>query len=408
MLEAKCQNRENHLRSCISHISKARKKLVAITLDNADQRTYAVQQEAFIVAENFAKHWNAVVFFAIRPSTFFMSKQSGTLSAYQNRVFTISPPRIDQAIELRLRFALELATGRLDVAQLQHIRLELGNVAIFLRGLLQSLRKNREIIEFLDNICGGNVRQVINLISRFIGSANVDSERYIREIGRQGWHYIPTHEFWKSALLGDHQYFDSSSSVAMNVYDVVFPDEKAHFLVPMILAYLGWSGPHRRPDGFIHSDQIVTEMQQNGFGLAAIEDALRRMNNKLLIEAPKRLTFSEDEAGLHGDLERSFRLTSVGAYHSDRWLSEFSYLDAMCIDTPIFDRDVREKIGNVIESFTIQDRHSRAVMFRNYLTAIWSASGLSNQYFDWPHKVSTGNKSFTFVERALRKPQHRK
>ena len=74
MLVANLEDRPEHLRRSIEHISKARKRQVILLLDNADQRPIQIQQDAFVVAQEFAKIWNALVFICVRPQTFFQSK----------------------------------------------------------------------------------------------------------------------------------------------------------------------------------------------------------------------------------------------------------------------------------------------------------------------------------------------
>lgn len=154
--------KDQHLKRSIQHISKARHKQIIISIDNADQRKFDIQQQAFIISQEFAKDWNAVVFIAVRPQTFYKSKRSGALTAYPHKVFTISPPRVDQMIEKRLEFALNMAQGKLQVQTLK-FNLKAKNLVIFLKALIFSLRKNKEIHIFLSNITGGNVRGVIDL-----------------------------------------------------------------------------------------------------------------------------------------------------------------------------------------------------------------------------------------------------
>ncbi|WP_214672109.1 hypothetical protein, partial [Escherichia coli] len=60
-----------------------------IVLDNADQRTFETQQEAFLVAQELASNRTMLIFVALRPSTFYASKLSGALSGYKNEVLSI-------------------------------------------------------------------------------------------------------------------------------------------------------------------------------------------------------------------------------------------------------------------------------------------------------------------------------
>jgi len=87
-LHGKIQKKAEHLRSSIQHIVAGRNKQVVLMVDNADQRNIDVQQEAFIIAQNFSQQWRAAVFITVRPQTFHQSKRAGTFAAYPQKVFT--------------------------------------------------------------------------------------------------------------------------------------------------------------------------------------------------------------------------------------------------------------------------------------------------------------------------------
>ncbi len=397
-LGEKTKHRDIHLKQSILHIARGRKKQVIFVLDNADQRDYTIQQDAFIVAQNLSKDWEAAVFIAVRPQTFYKSKHSGSLNAYPHRVFTIAPPRVDQVIEKRLKFALNMAEGRIQIERLQDIQIRLVNISIYLRALLWTLSKNNETVEFLSNITAGNVRAIIEFVTKFIGSANVDAEKIINIMERTGSYVIPVHEFWKEALLGEYSYYDPHSSLALNLFDINNANEVEHFLLPMVLAFFQFDGAHKSSDGFVFSSDVITEMQEWGFSPGSTETALRRANNNKLIETPQRVTFEEDEDGLSGDIPMCFRISTIGAYHLLRWISDFSYLDAMSYDTPILDKSVQEKLSPRISSFSIIDRLERALTFRSYLTTVWHSSNLAPQYFDWTSSIEAGKESFNRVQ----------
>ena len=172
-------NKSEHLRRSLEHVALARKRQIIIIFDNADQRATEVQQAAFIISQEFAQNWNALVFITVRPQTFFQSKRAGALAAYPHNVFTILPPRPEVVIERRLIFALKVAEGRISPDALQGVRLNLGNMVVFLRALLYSMEKNRDITEILANITGGNIRAVVEFVRQFIGSPNVEAEKIV-------------------------------------------------------------------------------------------------------------------------------------------------------------------------------------------------------------------------------------
>ncbi|WP_027469226.1 hypothetical protein [Deefgea rivuli] len=397
-LSKKLESKEDHLRVSIKQIQKTTNKQLIIIFDNVDQRELETQQKAFIVSQGVAQHWAAIVFLSVRPNTFHQSKRTGALSAYPNKVFYIMPPRPEQVLEKRLIFALNIAEGRLPIESISSVSLNLESIAIFLKALLHSLRKNPAVAEFLSNITGGNVRSMLDFVTKFTGSPNVDSDKIIEIYSRVGEYIIPVHEFSKAALLGDYSNYDPNSSLAMNLFDVRYPDIREHFLCSLVLGYLNYDASHRNVEGFVSALIIKEEMQSHGFTVEQSESALRRLTNKKLIETTQRVTFEESSGSeLVGDLTDAFRVTTVGAYHLLRWCPTFAYLDAMVFDTPIFDSGVQGKCSLEMESFDIRHRYARTVDFRNYLCRVWDASGLSAPYFDWKTVLIKGERTFESV-----------
>jgi hypothetical protein len=117
-LESKLEDKEQHLKYSLNHISRGRKKQIVMFLDNADQRDEETQQSAFLIAQEIAENWPATIFVSLRPETFNRSATVGALTGYSPKVFTIAPPRIERVIDKRLGFALELAIGNTRIEAL--------------------------------------------------------------------------------------------------------------------------------------------------------------------------------------------------------------------------------------------------------------------------------------------------
>jgi hypothetical protein len=228
--------KDGHLHAALGHLAKGRKKQIILVMDNADQRNFTVQQEAFLIAQELAATRSLLVFVALRPSTFYQSKTTGALSGYQHKILTISPPPADEVIQRRLGYAVRVAEGKIEPATFSGIRLQLRSVVSFLNATLRSIRTSEQIRLFLSNITGGNTRAVIELITGFCGSPNVDSQKIVRIEQEQGDYKVPLHEFTKHVLLGEYAYFNSQSSfVACNIFDVSTADPREHFLVSLII-----------------------------------------------------------------------------------------------------------------------------------------------------------------------------
>lgn len=402
MLYEKLIVKDEHLKNSISHFSKQSKRQVIICLDNADQRDFDTQQRAFVISQELAKEWDSLVFISVRPQTFFKSKSSGALTAYPHKVFTISPPRIDQVLDKRLQFALEMSQGKIPLEKAEFVRINIDNLSLFIKVLLESLRNNKALGEFIENITGGNVRQALSFITGFIGSPNVEAEKIIHTYEKEGRYLIPVHEFSKQALLGEFSHFDPNTSLAMNMFDVSIADESEHFLVPLIVALLSEKKEIQDRDGFCETHKIIDEMQSLGFISSQTENALRRTTNKKLIETSQRFTFEEDETGLIGEMPTKFRTTSIGQYHLKRWISDFAYLDAMLFDTPIFNPEIVNSMRSSCESFNIDERYKRTAVFKEYLLTAWHKLANKPSYFDMNEALKMGASSFESVQRAIK------
>ncbi len=401
LLEDLTQNTVQHLQKCIQHLSKGRRKQVVICIDNADQRDLQDQQKAFLAAQEFAAIWQALVLVSIRPRTYFASKSAGSISAYPQRILTISPPRVDLVLEKRLKFSLDLAEGKVPLDRLEGISVRLDSIAFFLRALMYSLRNNRELSELLSNITGGNIREVFELIKGFIGSANVDSDKIIDIMSRSDSKYvIPLHEFSKQALLGEYSHYHAKSSIAYNLFDLRYPDEREHFLSLFLISFLISDSPGKTTEGFFQTAEILREMQLYGYVPDQVEHALRRLTNKKLIETTERITFDEGLQGLVGDMPLAFRVTTIGSYHVMRWAPSFAYLDAMVFDTPILDEPLKREISVHLTSFDIRHRYARSTAFDKYLLDVWGRLDSHPIYFDWPTMRRAAEPSFASVKRA--------
>lgn len=400
-LSEKIARPDIHLQAALGHLSHGRRKQIVLVIDNADQRTFEVQQQAFLIAQELASTRNVLVFVALRPSTFYLSKTTGALSGYQNRLLSISPPPADEVIQKRLVFATLVAEGKIAPAALSGIHLHVGSVVAFLQATLRSIRTNRAIRQFLGNITGGNTRAVIELVTAFVGSPNVDSKKIVEIEERTRSYNIPLHEFTKHALLGDYAYYNSNSSlVACNIFDISSADPREHFLASLVIGFLSSNLGIPDNDGFVSGTNVFHEMLRSGYVEDQIRHALKRLATKRLIETPhshyRELRVEDDEP----PEKFYYRVTTVGMYHVQFWTGSFAFLDAVSTDTPIFDQELRQVVTEHAASFTIRDRYNKATAFRKYLEDQWHLLDCGATYYDFPALVQRQNETFLSVRRA--------
>ncbi|SEH88478.1 hypothetical protein SAMN02799636_04275 [Methylobacterium sp. 275MFSha3.1] len=390
---------DEHMKRALVYLSASMGKQIILVIDNADQREFKVQQDAFLIAQELASLRRFLVFIALRPSTFFESKLTGALSGYQNRILTISPPPADEVLRKRIAFAVRVAEGEAAPHALEGIQLNIKSIVYFLQATLRSVRSNAQIRTFLSNITGGNTRLVIELISGFCGSPNVECERIVTIEREKGDYQVPLHEFTKHALLGEYSYYNPLSSlVGCNIFDISTADPREHFICCLLIAYISSPLGVKDNDGFVGGAAIQKELTRLGFNDDQIAHALRRLAKKRLIETPhahyRELPVAEDV----DPLQYYFRATSIGLYHIRFWAGSFSFMDAVSIDTPIFDTSPRGVIFTNASSFEIADRLRKSEEFRDYLETKWHESNFDVTYYDFPAVVRDRASEFRTVE----------
>lgn len=385
---------DGHLRRSFEHIRNGRRKQIVVFLDNVDQRLPPFQEEVFLIAQAFAEHWPATVFVSLRPETFAKSRDSGTLSAYQPRVFTIEPPRVDRVLSRRIRFALRTLENSGSFRSLpENVSFRSDSLLSYLHVLERALPEganDSDIVEMIDNMSGGNLRKALDFVSSFIGSGHVDSRKII-DIERKSSYTLPLHEFLRAVMFGDKSYYDPATSPIPNVLDIASADGKEHFLVSLIVGYVEAFGQSGERKGYAPRADIMDACRKIGFHPVQVQNALARSLDAGLIATP---------SGIEG--ADSIRVTTRGAYATKRLLRMFSYLDAVVTDTPITDDATRRAIRDVS---SIDERVARCRKFAQYLDREWEDIGYepTGCTFAWPDASNALQKDIDRVVQSAKK-----
>jgi hypothetical protein len=372
-LAEKLKRQDEHVKRSLEHLSAGRRKQIVIFLDNADQRR-DIEEQVFLVAHELASNWPASVFVTIRPETFHRSRTSGVLSGYHPKAFTISPPRIERVIEKRLQFAQKLTSGTIPIPAL-NTNLELSRLGSIIRSFERSLARNQALVECIDNLASGNVRLALDYVKSFFGSGHVDTKK-ISEIVESGEEYvIPVHEFLRAVIYGDAKHFSPYTSAVVNIFDVSEADPKEHFLMLMLIKLLHTESQSSTEAGFVSTKLMLDRLQDQGFTPLQVQKTIVRSHKGGLLETSGRAELSVDSP-----LPQSIRVTTKGLYHSLRLTRMFTYLDAMIVDTPVFDLEVRRRTHDVLG---IGERIERARLAVEYLSSVWKRNDTRCDFFDW-------------------------
>jgi hypothetical protein len=372
-LASKLENRPAHLRASLEHIWKAHQRQIVIFLDNVDQRPFEFQERVFLIGQSLAETWPATVFIALRPDTFYHSRTKGSLAAYQPRVFTVSPPRVDIVLKKRLQFALNQLkrSGRL-AAFPANVTLNSATLSRYITVLLQSFEDNDDLNEFVDNLSGGNVRQALDFLNAFIGSGHVNAARILSIYDQTSKYTVSVHEFMRAVIFGDHEHYDPVTSPIVNLFDISAPDGREHFLLGNVIGFIERTGGSAGQQGFVDAAMVYQFAQGLGFSPSQVNFAIRRAIEKKVVEPSPAFLEKADAV--------AFRVTTIGAYTIKRLCMSFQYVDAMIVDTPIVDEAVRLQFGH---ADSIDQRLERAEVFVDYLDSQWKTIADKSVAWDW-------------------------
>jgi hypothetical protein len=291
----------------------------------------------------------------------------------------------------RLAFALKQLEEHGRLGTILHLSVQSATLKRYISMLLRAFEKEESIIEFVDNMSAGNIRRALDFVAAFVGSGHVDSQKILRaEEDQAGGYRLPLHEFLRAVTYGDNAHYDPSKSPIMNVYDLSSRDGKEHFLVGVLVAFTERVGQLGGSEGYVMREEVFRFAQRLGFQASQVQVALRRCIEKRLLATP---------ATLSGEDYSRLRVTTVGAYTSKKLMFFFTYLDAVVVDTPILDPNVRAKVHDV---GLMDERLVRAKIFLDYLDGQWVAlRGTEAEILDWSTRAASAREEIRRIQERL-------
>jgi hypothetical protein len=356
-------DRHSYLTKVFKHLKQARGYSLAIFLDNLDRRHDPIQEEAFLMASAMARDWSCLVFVCLRPDTFYRSKRDGVLDSVAPKIITVASPKTMILLKKRFQYAHEIAEGlhvnneRVRRSSLgREVTLSLPSVASFFDCCIQSLR-DRRLVALFDAVCNGNVRNLLRYTNQIIISKHLNTKKILEKIPTG--YQIPVHEVLRALLYGDSMHYDPDRSIFVNLFDIVRADPMEHFSRFLTLHYLNRVSLGPQSGHFCSVSDILQYLCQLGYAAEHVRDTLEFLYEKACCTS-RVIGLRWTELGL----DDVVRITTLGRYHVNALVKTFQYFDAITVDTPILDQQVRK---TTVDIEGIMRRLNRASAFVDYL-----------------------------------------
>jgi DNA-binding transcriptional ArsR family regulator len=316
---------------------------VLIVLDNADQKDEPFQYAVYDVAQQLANSESVSIVLVIRESTFFKASQSPRLNAFsQQQVFHIQAPRLGPVLSKRFSYlASSIRKQPFTITSAAGYTLTVDNVNQFLALLEKSILEGKEsprILELLETVSNGSVREALNLVYEFLVSGHTKMDMYFWEYAQGETSRIPYHEFLASVMLDEMAFFsENDSHTFVNLFARQPGPGDSHFSRLRILAMAEALSPGNtlRSEDYVPLEAIREPFVQCGMAQATVDRHLKSLVRFGLLIADTQAREEKEFKSV-----KSVHLTAAGRYYLDRLAGDFEYCSRVIPDTFIVDEKV--------------------------------------------------------------------
>lgn len=393
---------------------------ISLVLDNVDQHSLLspeYQERSFLISQNLTTKLKTITILTLREESFFKSTRSGVLDAYDMALnkFHISSPKFESVLRKRIDYVYNLLDLDEDeIFEKSNIRLKLSGEKNVLKMLFKILSRSlnsrrkmgNDILQFIDDISGGDMRKALYLFNQFLISGNTDIDEMMNIEIRSNplgtyWkgYYIPEHHIMNSIILEDSRYYSLTNSQIFNVFNVNPGVTNSHFLHLRVLDYLNKRKNYysKMGNGYVDISSILLDSQ-------TINDTREAAIDSIIILAEYSLVEFNNQSKEGFKTASHVRITNTGIYYYENLIYKFVYLDLMWGDTPIADDDIILILRNNINVDDIRNdmerikvRFNRTEVFLKYLKKMED-----NEWGDNPELIHSNFSNNKFTEEIIK------
>jgi hypothetical protein len=357
------ENPKKYAESALRYCARTA-RLPIVVFDNVDQLRFEAQTQLFTAAQQFAHAFGCLSILVLREESYSAALMKKHLTAYTIRPYHLSSPRFKQLLELRINFAVNEAVQRARGIEAGDEEKVYGEIVTLFDLLRRSiLGTNRNIIRLVESIAYGNMRLALNLFNTFITSGATNVPKIIKTYRTSGGYSVPFHEFAKSVMLGDYQYYKESRSLVLNLFNVSRAPNASHFTTLRVLKYLQERGGDKgRSEDFIRLQSLITDFADIFNNEEDCKQTLLRLIavDRQLVELDSRRPDTLEGA-------TTVRITASGTYYLDFMANAFQYSDLVWHDTPFSTSGISDSLTRLIHESDMMKRFERVEKFLEYL-----------------------------------------
>ncbi|MCU7919182.1 MAG: hypothetical protein KZQ95_12605 [Candidatus Thiodiazotropha sp. (ex Epidulcina cf. delphinae)] len=349
----------------------ASKNPIFLVVDNIDQFSDEKQASIFSDCISLAHRNGLNLIVSLRDRTFVHHRHSAVFDAFDFDPIYIDPPAIPAVLSKRFFMMKHILSGKSGnfVAE-NGARVEVNDIANLV-DLIQSSVTGTTIGSIINLLSAGDIRLGLRMTREFLESGYTNPGRAVTLYQQTGKYMLPRHEAMRSILLGKHPTYSESFSVIGNPFDAHLSKTNAQLMRIFILnglVTLSGNKTFRAIDGA----DISEYNRAIGFSDEIVGKILKKMCELRFIAT----TDHEDAS-----LASSFFPTRLGGYVIRYLIANFTFLEAVMMDTFIPDEKVWEELMGCSEEIDaerntikrLEIRVKRAEIFFDQMKSLYSA-----------------------------------
>lgn len=373
----KLQDHENHYNKLSEYLITRRRVRICIIIDNADQLNDAIQEQVFLLAQSICRRSKSAAIISLREGYYYKWRNYPPFNAFQSNAYHITAPPYQDVIQKRIDYTLNQLTeidGRSSGVITDNIKLSIDKESVIL--FLQTLRKslltpNSEMLKFIQETTSPNIREGLDVFKQFLISGHTEISTYIvrQKVDPKSEHHIPYWEFLKATALGNRKYYDREKSIINNLFYPASGNTN-HFSKIKLLKYLDHlSGNKGISERYVNIRELITKFSNLGYMEKSIENELIELSRYRLIETDNFVSDRIDvKYGINDDA--SICISFKGYHYINTLLYNFSYIELVLQDTPIYNQNMFEQMRKVFplaDNFGKRDLSNRVKSSENFI-----------------------------------------
>lgn len=347
------------------------KQPVFLVIDNIDQfEKDEFQGQIFSDAISFASRFNINLVLAMREGTFVRHRNHPSFDAFDFDPLSIDPPEIRSVLSKRflvLRKELEGKSGQF-IAE-NGARFDVDDLSLF-ADIVQRSVLGTHVGTRIEVLANGDVRLALRMTREFLERGYTEPGKAINTFRSKGEYLLPRHEAFRAILLGNQNVYSEAFSVIGNPFDARLSRSSSQLLRLFILSGLVRFGSEAVLE-YVDGSMIRDVSRKLGYGDASV---LR------VVEDLCKLRFCQTEGYETPGFSSSFFATRLGGYIVRELLADFTFLEAVLMDTFISHDSLWESLRDLtIAIGSERDTVKRIALRIERVKLFWK--NMADQYF---------------------------